>query len=89
MSVDEWVVGWLLEFYVLVTSKVYENGYRLMNVHSSQLYSTVPLGNQATSILTRYPTQSHYPDAEVIKYLLMPSAGVVSEMYQFYVIGLT
>ena len=42
------------------------------------LYSPDPLGNRLASTMIRYPTQSHYPDAEhasLCPILLMPSAG--------------
>ena len=35
-----------------------------MTVHSWRFYSGTPLGNQAISIVSCYPTQSHYPDTE-------------------------
>ena len=33
--------------------------------HLSQIHSAAPLGNQATSTMTWYPTQPHYPDTEL------------------------
>ena len=46
-------VGWLLEFYILATSKVI-SGWVLTydSAHSWQLYNAVPLGDQATSTMT-------------------------------------
>ena len=41
-----------------------------------RLYSAVPLGNQATGTMIRYPTQSPYPDTELTSscpILIMPS----------------
>ena len=35
------------------------------SAHSWRLHSDVPLGNQATVTMARFPTQSHYPDNEL------------------------
>ena len=54
-----------LLFYIPATSKVISG--RLLtcdSVHSRWLYSVAPLGNQAISTMTWYPTGSHYPDIE-------------------------
>ena len=42
----------------------YQDEYRLVtgHTHDDLYYSTAPLGDQATSIMTRYPMQQHYPD---------------------------
>ena len=58
------LVGWLLELYVLATSKVI-SGQGLACCASAQswrFYSAAPLGNLAVSIMIRDSTQSHYPD---------------------------
>ena len=71
---------WLFEFYILATSKII-SGWEL------SCDSAAPLGNQATSTMTSYPIQSHYPDTELISpcpILLMPSARLGSDKYQFY-----
>ena len=47
------------------------------SVHSWQFSSAAPLENQATSTMSRYPTQLHYPDIELTSgcpILIMPSA---------------
>ena len=52
----------LLSSYVLVTSKVISGWVPTCDsVHSWWLCSAAPLGNQAISTMTRYPTQLHYP----------------------------
>ena len=44
-------LGWLVEFYILATSKViYREEYQLVTVHT----------HGATSTVTQYPTQSEY-----------------------------
>ena len=56
-----------------------------------QLYSAALLGHQATSTMTCYPTQLHYPDTEPTSpchILTMPSSRLGSSKYQFKVIGL-
>ena len=35
------------------------------NAHLLQLYSAVPLENQAAGTMTQVPTESHYPDGEL------------------------
>ena len=57
-----WMVGWFTSLY---HQRSYNNGYKLVtSAHLCWLYSASPLGNQATSTMTRYPTQSHYPGTE-------------------------
>ena len=43
-------------------------------------------GYRAASIMNRYPTQSHYPDTELVQchILLMSSARLGSDNYQFW-----
>ena len=54
-----------LLFYVLVTSKVIsQRVLTCENTQSSWIYSVVPLGDEATSTMTRYPTQSPSPVTE-------------------------
>ena len=51
--------------YVPATSKVTEGQVLIYDsTHSWRLYSAASLGNQAASIITYYPTQSHYPDTD-------------------------
>ena len=62
------------------------------SAHSWWLYSAAPLGNQAACTITQYPTQLHYPNIELTNpfpVLLIPSATLGSDKYQFDVIGLT
>ena len=49
-------VDWLLEFYVVATSKII-SGWALTcdSAHLWRLYSAVPLGDQAISIVTDFP----------------------------------
>ena len=54
------IVGWLLDPYILVTYKVI-SGTKL-----SQLYSAAPVGNHATKIMTWYSTLSPYSDTKPI-----------------------
>ena len=80
-------VGLLLEFCVLATSKVIsERVLTCDNAHLWQLYSVAAMEDQVTSIVTRYPTQSHYPGTEptsLCRILIMPSARQGSDKYQF------
>ena len=51
--------------YFLATSNVISGQVLTCDsAHSWRLYSAVPLGDQATSTMKCYPTQSHYPDTE-------------------------
>ena len=77
------MVGWMLGFYSLATSMVI-SGWVLSyeNVHSWQLYR----GNQADSIMIRYPTQSHYLNTELdspCPILIMLSARIGSNKHEF------
>ena len=57
-------VCWLLELYVLATSKVISGQLPTFDsAHPWRLYSAAPLTDQATGTMTRYPTQPHYPDS--------------------------
>ena len=82
------VVGmdWLLEFYILATFKVI-SGWVLIcgSTKSWQLYSTAPLGNEATDNMIQDPTQAHYPDTEPtsLASLIMPSAWLGGNKYTF------
>ena len=63
---DSPCIGWLLEFYILATSKVISGLVPICHrVHSWLLCNAAQLGNQITGTMTRYPTQSHYPDTEL------------------------
>ena len=60
-----WIIFVSLLFYVLATSKVLSWWVLTSDsAHLWWLYSTGPLGNQATRTMTWYPSQSHYPDTE-------------------------
>ena len=51
------VFGWVLEFYILTTSKVTSELVPTCdNAHSWRPYSAVQLGDQATRTMPRYPT---------------------------------
>ena len=81
------MVSWLLEFYILATSKV-TPGKALTwdSAHSRLLYSAVPLGDQATSTMISYPTQSQYPGTEPTSpfpILIMLSAWLESDKDKF------
>ena len=61
--------------------------YKLVTVCIHGDYSGVPLGDQATSIMTQYPRHSHYSDTVLTRpchVLLMPNAGLNNETYQLY-----
>ena len=78
----------LLLFYVLAPSTVISGWIPICNsVRSLRLYSVAPLGNQGTSTMTRFPTQSHYPDTDPTSHcpiLIMQSTWVGSNKYNFY-----
>ena len=78
---------WLLEFYVLVKSKVIAGWAPICDsMHSWRLYSTVPLGDLDVSTMTWYSTQSHNPDTEPTSpcpILIVPSARLGSDKYNF------
>ena len=82
------LVGWLLQFYVLVTSEVIPGQVPTReSVHSWQPYSAAPLGNQVDTSMTQYPTQSHYPATELtIPYpiLLMSCTRLENDKYQLH-----
>ena len=54
----------LLLFYVLATMVKSGLVPTRDSVHSLRFYSAAPLGNQATSTMFRFPTQSHYSDTK-------------------------
>ena len=70
--------GWLLELYVLATPKVISGWvWTCDSAQSWQLYNVTPLGNQAASTMTQYPTQLYYSDKELTSpcpWLIAPSA---------------
>ena len=82
-----WLVGWLVEFYMLATSTVISGRVPTYDIgHSWWHYSAAPLGNQATSTMNWYRIQSHYPNTELTSpylILLMPSARLRSDKYRF------
>ena len=56
------------------------------SAHSWQLYSAASLEHQATSTMTCYANQLHYPDVEPSSHcpiLIMPSTRLGSDKYQF------
>ena len=76
----------LLLFYVLATSMVISGWVPTCECVLMALYSAAPLGDQATSSITWYLTQSHYPDTEPTSpclILIMPSARLGSDQYKF------
>ena len=74
-------------FYVLATSKVISGwAPTCHSVHSWWFHSSAPLGDQAASTMTWYPTHSHYPVTESTSpcpSLIMPSAWLRLNKYQF------
>ena len=78
----------LLLFYVLSTSKVISGWVPTCDrTHPWQLYSAAPLGNQATSTMTQYPTQSHFPDTKLTTLrpmLIIPNICLENDKYQLY-----
>ena len=81
-----WICSLL--FYFLPTSKVISGWVLTCNsARSSCLYSAAPLGEQAVSTMTWYPTQSYYPDTEPTSpcfILIMPSAWLWSDKYNTF-----
>ena len=77
----------LFLFHVLSTSKVISGWVSTCKgTQSWQRYSPAPLGNQATSTMTWYPTQWHWTDTEPTSHfpiLIMPSNRLESDEYQF------
>ena len=69
----------LLLFYILAISKVTsKDRYRLVTVCThGDFYSIAPLGNQDTSTMSQFPTQSHYPDTN--QSLPYPNNGLNSQ----------
>ena len=78
---------YLLLFSVLATSKVISGWIPTCDsAHSWRLCSAPPLGNEAISTMTRYPTQSHYPDTELTNpwpILILLSTWLGNDKYQF------
>ena len=72
----------LLFLYVLKSSMVI-SGWVLAceSVHSCWNNSAVPLGNQVSSTMIWYPTQSHYPT--VVAILILLNAWLWSNRYTF------
>ena len=77
----------LLLFYILATSRFISGWVPTFgNAHSWWLYTAAPLGNQAISTISWYPTPSHYPNTEPTSpchILIMPSSWLGSDKYQF------
>ena len=78
-------VGWLLELYVLATSKVISGQLPICDTaHSWKPRRSALLGNRAAGAMTQYPSQSHYPATEQTMHLpipLMPSARSGGDKY--------
>ena len=72
--------------------KSYHDEYWLVTEHThGDFCNAAPLGDQATSIMIWYPTQSYYPDSEPTNsccILIMPNAWLGSDTYQFGLIWL-
>ena len=82
------LVGWLLEVYVLgIYLRSYQDGYRLGTGFTYGDFIVLPpLGDQATSTMTWYSTQLHFPDTRPTgpyPILIMPSTWLGSDKYQF------
>ena len=59
-----WMIR-LLVFYILATSNVIPGWIPTCDsARSWLLHNAAPPGDQATNSMTRYPTQSYYPDTE-------------------------
>ena len=75
-----------MKFVVLHPSNIesHQDGYRLVSVRTHGAYSAAPLGDQVTSTMTWYPTQSHYPDTDLTSLcpnLIMPNAWLGNDGY--------
>ena len=75
----------MFEFYVLATTMVIsEQPTTCDSAHSWQHYRAATLRDQAVSTMTRFPTQSHYPDpTSPCPILIMPGIYLGSDKYQF------
>ena len=57
---------WLLKVCVLATSKGISRWVPTCDsAHSERIGNAAPLGNYTPGIMSRYPTESHYPDIEL------------------------
>ena len=71
-------------FNILATSKVISRQVPTGDsAHSWQLHITAPLGDQTTSTMTQYPTQSYNPDAVLTSSRPMLSTSLGSELTTF------
>ena len=62
---------WWANFISWQHLRSYQHGYQPVTVHTRGAFSSaVPVGNQAASTMTRYPTQSNYPDTELTSHSL-------------------
>ena len=67
--------------------RTYQDMCTLDSVHWWWLYGAAPLEDHSASIMTWYPTQSHYPDTEPTSpcpILIIPSTRRGSNMYTFW-----
>ena len=88
-----WWLNWLLvgcwSFISWQYLRSYQDRYRHVTVHNHGDFvncSAALLADQATSTMTEYPTQLHYPDSEPTSpcpVLVMSSARLGSNKYQF------
>ena len=88
------LAGSFLQFYVLATCKLISGRVPICNMctHSWWLHRAAPLGDQATSSMTWYPTQLHYPNPETTTIILIDLAHCVRQdgkrkkkVRQFYI----
>ena len=81
------VVGWLVEFYVLTTSKIISGGETTCDsAHSWQYYSTASQINQASNSMTRCLTHSKCTDTELTSLchiLVGPNRKSGSDKFQY------
>ena len=77
-------VCWLLEFYVLATSKVISGWIPTGDrAYSWRFYSAASLGDQTASTMSWYPIESLYPDTSHCPIIIMQRAWLGSNNYQF------
>ena len=71
----------IMEFCILGTSKVISGWVATCDSgHAWRLYITIPLGNQAVTIMSKYLTQSKYADSDLSSpchVIIMPSIRLV------------
>ena len=79
-------IYWLLEVYILTTSKVISGRVPICEwAHSSNFIVLLHWGYEVSGTMTQYPTQSHYPDTGwtyPFPILLMQSTWLGSDKYK-------